>query len=71
MNRYYIKRHIPKILKYLIIVASILVIFSILSVVGSLPSVQTYFDKVLNPTPSPLPFYNPYNPNSTYYGGAP
>jgi hypothetical protein len=54
-------------LKYLTIAAVIIVSFSILSVVGSLPSVQSYFDKISNPTSTPTPsHFNPYIPNSTY-----
>ena len=63
--------NIPKILKYLTIIVAIALFFSILSVVGNLPSVKDAFDKALaTPSPTPLSFWNPYNPdtNSTLGG---
>jgi hypothetical protein len=68
MNNFHIKRYIPKILKTLTIIVSILVIFSIVSAVASNYSFNNLPNGVIGSstsTPSP---YNPNLPNPTSYG---
>lgn len=69
---YYIRIRLPKILKILTIIAVLFTALNVVTAVASTPSIELAIDEAFSaPTPTPLPFFNPYNPNSTYFGEVP